>query len=500
MDRPGVPGGPGGAPVPEESLDPRDWEAMRALGRRMVDDMVDYLRTVRERPPWRHAPDDVIERFRAELPLDGASPEEIYEEFRRYVLPYPVGNIHPRFWGWVHGTGTLFGAFAELLGASMNPNTGGRDFHSAVYVERQVIDWIKEMLHFPPGAGGILTTGCSAANLIGLAVARHAKAGFDVREEGLQGARPRRMVYASTEIHGSVQKAVELLGLGRESLRHLPVDEGFRVKPEAIEEAIRRDREAGLRPFCIAGAAGTTNTGAIDDLARLADIAAREGLWFHVDASFGAWAAIVPDLRSPVDGMERADSIAFDLHKWMYLPYDIGGVLVRSDELHRSAFSLMPPYLARGKGGRGLAGGDIPWFTDYGFELSRGFRALKVWMSLKEHGVRKYARLIRQNVEQARYLAGLVAAAPELELAAPVPLNIVCFRYAPPGTPPESLDPINRRIVIELQERGIAVPSGTTLRGHYVIRAAITNHRSRREDFDLLVKEAIRIGKESSGE
>ncbi|MFH1681216.1 MAG: aminotransferase class V-fold PLP-dependent enzyme [Candidatus Eisenbacteria bacterium] len=481
---------------PEETLDPEDWESMRALGRRMIDDMIDHARTVRERPPWRHAPEEVRERFRAPLPADPSPPEEIYEEFRAFILPYPVGNIHPRFWGWVHGTGTVLGAFAELLAASMNPNTGGRDFHSAIYVERQVIDWLKEMLGYPAGGSGLLTTGCSAANLIGLAVARNAKADRDMRKEGLQACRRRMVLYASEEIHSSVQKSAELLGLGSDGLRLLPVDGEFRIDIGALEEAIQRDRREGHLPFSVVGAAGTTNTGAIDDLDALAEICRKEDLWFHVDGAFGVWAALDPDLRRLVKGIDRADSLAFDLHKWMYMPYDIGGVLVRSEKEHLRTFALTPAYLAHGEGGRGLAGGDLPWFTDYGFELSRGFRALKAWMSLRHHGVRKYARLVRQNVEQARYLARLVEEAPELEMLAPVTLNVVCFRFVPRGADEAALDLLNERIVVELQERGIAVPSGTTIRGRYAIRVANTNHRSRREDFDLLVRETIQVGKE----
>jgi aromatic-L-amino-acid decarboxylase len=481
---------------PEKTLDPDDWESMRKLGHKMLDDMMDYIKTVRERPAWQHVPERVKAHFRSAVPHDPQPPEEIYEEFVEKVLPYPMGNIHPRFWGWILGTGTVMGAFAELLAASMNTNTGGGANHVANHVEKQVVDWIKEMLEYPTSASGVLTSGCSAANIIGLTVARNAKAGFDLRRKGVQRAPQRMMLYASQEVHSSIQKAVELLGLGSEALRLLPVNDYFQIDIETLKTAIAKDREDGYLPFCVVGAAGTTNTGGIDDLEALADLCQQENLWFHVDGAFGAWAKIAPKARNKVVGIERADSLALDLHKWMYMPYEIGCILVRHEKQHRKVFSLTPDYLAHGEGRLGLTGGDLPWFSDYGFQLSRGFRALKAWMSLKEHGSRKYARIIQQNIDQAVYLGDLVNASPELELSAPVTLNVVCFRYVAPTMDDAELDELNRRIAIELQEQGVAVLSSTVICGKIVLRAANTNHRSRREDFDILVREVLRIGRE----
>jgi len=478
----------------EETLDPEDWESMRALGHRMLDDMLDHIKSIREGPVWQHAPDRVKAHFDKPIPLEPQSPEAIYQEFLENVLPYPIGNTHPRFWGWAFGSGTVLGSLADFLGSLMNTNSGDLDHHSAIHVEKQVLDWLKEMLGFPASASGLLTSGCSVANLIGLAVARNAKAGYDLRREGVQ-ATPRGMVlYASSEIHSSVQKSVELLGLGSDALRYVPVEEDFRIDLQSLKSAITQDRQDGLQPFCVVGAAGTVNTGAFDDLEALADICAQEELWLHVDGAFGAWAVLSSDVKDQVAGMKRADSLAFDLHKWMYMPYEIGCILVRDSQAHRDAFSLTPVYLGRSGDGRGLTGGDLPWLTDYDFHLSRGFRALKAWMSLKEHGVRKYGRLIQQNIDQARYLGALVQKSPELELVAPVTLNVVCFRYIGPGLEETSLDDLNKNILVELQEEGIAVLSGTTVRGKYVLRVGHTNHRTRREDFDLLVSEVIRLG------
>jgi glutamate/tyrosine decarboxylase-like PLP-dependent enzyme len=300
-------------------------------------------------------------------------------------------------------------------------------------------------------------------------------------------------MYASAQTHNSVDKAVRLLGLGQRGLRAIPVDGEHRISLAALEEAIREDRAAGLRPCCVVGNAGTVNTGAIDDLAALADLCARERLWFHVDGAFGALVALSEKLRPLVLGMERADSIAFDLHKWMYMPYDIGCILVRDPEAHQRPFTTHASYLSR------LPRGAAPIDRDPGTlgpELSSELRGLKAWLLLKEHGAGKYGRLIEQNVAQAAYLADRVRATPELELMAPVPLNIVCFRYRGDGSGGVDLDQLNTELLMGLQERGIAVPSQTMLGGRFALRVAIVNHRSRREDFDLLVDKSVELGRE----
>jgi len=474
----------------EESLDPRDWEEIRALGQQMVDDMIEYLRTVRERPVWQPIPAELSREFQQPLPHAPRPLGEVYAEFKEKVLPYPTGNIHPRFWAWVMGNGTVTGMLAEMLAAGFNPNQGGGS-QSGNLVELQVISWCKEMLGFPASASGLLVSGGSMANLVGLTVARNSRAGYDVREEGIGGApRPLR-IYASTEVHSCVHKAVELLGLGRRSLRLIGVNSDFTIDVEQLKRAIREDRERGLLPLCVVGSAGTVNTGATDPLDALADLCAEEGLWFHVDGAFGALVALSPELRNMVKGMERADSLAFDMHKWMYMPYEVGCTLVRDSEAHRQAFALTPHYLEHTS--RGIAGAEM-WFSDYGVQLSRGFRALKVWMSIQENGIDKFGRLIQQNVAQARYLHSRVASTRELELVAGVPLNIVCFRYVGSLNDAAAIDELNKELLLRLHEGGIAAPSYATINGKYTLRVCITNHRSTKGDFDLLVREVVRLG------
>ncbi|WP_321505654.1 pyridoxal-dependent decarboxylase [uncultured Methanoregula sp.] len=478
----------------EETLDPGDWASMRALGHRIVDDTMDYIETIRDHPVWQHAPPQVKAHFEGPPPSGPATPGAVYREYIDYILPYQVGNSHPRFWGWVAGSGTVMGAYAELLAASTDAVSGSFSYVSNNYVEMQVVEWCRALLGFPPGTSGLITSGCSSSTLIGLAVARNTMAGHDVRAQGMHGAGKQMTLYCSEEAHSSIQKAVELLGFGNDSLRRVPVNESLQIDIPSLREMIATDRARDFCPICVIGAAGTTNTGAIDDLNAIADICAEERCWFHVDGAFGAWAAIAPEYRHLVAGMERADSLAFDLHKWMYLAYPIACVLVRDARAHRNAFSLTPTYLAHGEGDRGLTGVDVPWLSDYGFELSRGFLALKAWMTIKEQGTDKYGRLIQQNIDQAHYLEGLVRDASELELALPVSLNIVNFRYLQPGLSDARLNDLNKQIETGLQEQGIAVPSTVSIRGRKYLHVAITNHRSRRDDFDLLVREVIRIG------
>jgi aromatic-L-amino-acid/L-tryptophan decarboxylase len=474
------------------SLDPADWESYRKLAHETLDEAIDYIRNVRDRPVWLPVPEDIKRRLQEPLPLEGQSIGKTCQDFRELILPYATGNIHPRFWGWVHGTGLATGLISEMMAAAMNSNCGGRD-HGAVYVERRVIDWFRQIMGYPETASGLLVSGTSMGNVIGLAVARNAHIGAGARTQGVVGFPKKLITYASAEAHSSLAKSLELLGLGSSSLHKIPVTAKFSMDIDALREAIKRDSLAGLQPFCVVGCAGTVNTGGMDDLEAVSEICSAEGLWFHVDGAFGAMCSLSDNLKPLVRGIDRSDSLAFDFHKWMYVQYDAGCVLVRDGRLHKQAFATRPEYLQHSD--RGLAGGG-EWFTDLGPELSRSFRALKIWFALKEHGVRRFAEAIERNCEQAKDLASTISRNPELELMAEPTLNIVCFRFRPNGLDEAGVDELNRYVVSELQERGIAAPSTTRIHGKLSIRVAIANHRSRREDFELLLRSVETIGAE----
>ena len=473
----------------EESLDPEDWGAFRSLAHEALDKAIDSLESVRSRPVWKPVPEEVRARLCHPLPLEGQGLAKTLDEFQELIFPYSTGNTHPRFFGWVHGTGTASGIVAETMAAAMNSNCGGRD-HGAVYVERSVIDWSKQMFGYPEGSSGVLVSGTSMATLVALTVARH-HAIARVRQAGISGAAASLVAYTSSEAHESITKAFEVLGLGSSALRRVPVNPDCSMNLEALRAAIQADRMAGMSPFCIIATAGTVNTGALDDLEAIARICVEEGAWFHVDGAFGALAVLDERLKHLVSGIELADSIAFDFHKWLHVPYDAGCVLIRRGDLHRAALSTRPSYLEGAD--RGLSGGGT-WFCEYGIELSRSFRALKVWFALKEFGAKRFGKCIRRNCEQASYLSGLVRLQPRLELLIEPVLNIVCFRYIDPSLDAPDLDHLNSEIVSDLHESGIAAPSTTRVNGKLAIRIAITNHRSTREDFRILVDGVLAMG------
>jgi aromatic-L-amino-acid decarboxylase len=448
----------------------------------MLEDMLDYLQNIRQRPVWQPIPDRVRASFDEPLPQKPGDLLAIHETFMQQILPYAVGNAHPGFMGWVHGGGTVAGMFAEMLAAGLNANLGGRD-QMPIEIERQVTRWVQTLFGFPRSAAGLFVTGTSMANLIGVLVARTAALGCDVRHQGLGGRR--LTAYASTSVHACIAKAMDIAGLGTNALRTIPVNNRFELDTSVLRNAIERDRNDGFLPFLVVGTAGTVDVGAIDDLARIADIAEQTGLWFHVDGALGALAKLAPDLAPRLTGIERADSIAFDFHKWGQVPYDAGFILVKDGALHQDSFSNPAPYLSRGAA---MAGGG-PWPCDFGPDLSRSFRALKAWFTIKAYGAEKLGQVISHTCELAQYLKTRIEENPVLELLAPVALNIICFRYCC-----ENADQVNEKLVAQLQESGICAPSTTLINGHVAIRAAIVNHRTTRHDIDALIETTCALG------
>lgn len=461
-------------------LDPDDWEEFRAQSHKALDGMIDYLRDVRKRPVWRQAPQEAKERFRRALPLEGRAFSEALNDFERFIKPYATGNTHPLFMGWVHGAGTPVGMIADMLAAGLNSNCGGRN-HIAIDVERQIASWMAQAFGFPPEASGLFVTGTSMANFLSLLVARqHAFGEKDVRLNGLQASDSHLIAYTSREAHNCVRQAMELAGLGARNLRLIASDERRAMRVGDLRRAIAADRKAGLLPFLIVGTAGSVDTGAIDPLDRLADVAHQEDIWFHIDGAFGALGMLSPALKPLLKGLERADSIAFDFHKWLQVPYDAGFFLVRDPKAHRSAFAANAAYLTRAQ--RGLAMGDT-WPCDLGPDLSRGFRALKTWFTIEVFGAQRLGQCMEQSCCMARRLESRIATSRDLFMRAPVTLNIVCF-----GVKDDPDGALAREIVMDLHERGEAAPSLTLLDGVPAIRAAIINHRTREADIDSFVE------------
>jgi len=476
---------------PEETLDPADWDEVRALAHQMIDHSVDQLSQLRDRPVWQPMPDEVRKAFKSPVPTKATPLAEVYQEMQKNLTPYPMGNTHPRFWGWYMGASNFTGALGDFLAAINGSNLGGGNT-SATELDRQVVSWLKDLMGFSESASGTLTSGGSMANAIGLNLARNKMAGVDVRREGVTSLPQPLRYYASDQSHSSSQKALELLGLGSNSLRLVPTDAQLRMDLTELKSMIAEDRANGLRPACVIATAGTTNAGAIDDSNAIAAICQREGLWFHVDGCIGALLKLSPQHSRLVAGIEKADSLALDLHKWLHAPFEVGCALVRDAKQHFAALNLHGPYLEAKP--RGVSAGEF--LFDYSYELTRGFKALKIWMSLKEQGTEKFGRLIDQNIAQAHYLTKLIEDEPKLELMAPTVINIVSFRFRGAGGDAAKLKSLNSEIMLRLQEEGTAVITDTTLQGRYCLRAAIANHRTKREDLDLLVAEVIRLGEE----
>jgi aromatic-L-amino-acid decarboxylase len=477
-------------------------DAIRHVGHLVVELITQHLTSLPERPVFTPFPPALAERFlSADIPHAGQHPEEILAEFARDVEPYPFGNGHPRFYGWVNSPPSVMGIFAEALAAAMNPSVAGGN-HAATYVERQVLNWFKSLLGFPASGMGLLVSGGSIATLTGLAVARHvqltAKLGVDVRAAGLHSVGRHLRVYTSPEGHSCIRKAVELLGLGSDNLRLVPVDAQRCMQAHALEAAIQQDLADGHLPIAVAASAGTTNSGAIDPLTALRHLCDRYGLWLHVDGAYGAPAILSSRYRQELEPIALADSVALDPHKWLYIPVEAGLVLIRDGQAMRDTFSLVPPYLRNDGTTDEIFG--LPWFSEYGVQQTRGFRALKVWMSLKHHGLSGYTEAIERDLALAEHFAHLVDASPDLQRLA-AGLSVVCFRYAPPQWRADAkrLDALNKTLLETLQRHGQAFLSSTTLDGTFVLRACIINPRTTPEDLEYLVTLVRELGAQLAG-
>ena len=475
---------------------------LRQTGYRVVDLLAGYLTALQEKPVFSPMSGDEAARCQAApLPIDGTAIEALLDDFQRNIAPHPFGNGHARFFGWVNSPPAPVAVLAELLAAGMNPSVAGGN-HAAVYVERAVVNWFKSLLGFPDTSMGLLTSGGSGAALTALAVARHvacAKAGRSVREDGLQGARMKLVVYRSAETHSCHQKAVEVLGIGSGNLRTVPCDGALRMSPRHLDAFIREDLTDGRIPVAVVANAGTVNTGAIDPLDDIANVCRAYGVWLHVDGAYGAPAILAERYKAPLSQVSRADSVALDPHKWLYVPVEAGMVLVRNAQAMRDTFSLVPPYLRTDGNEEGVQG--PPWFSEFGVQQTRGFRALKIWMAMRYFGVNGYRSLIEHDIEMADYLARRVRAAPGFQVREPTSLSIVCFRYAPrtPGCDDAQLTALNKRILSHVQLGGAAFLSGTVIDNRFWLRACVVNPLTTRADIDLLVG-AVLAATECAGE
>jgi aromatic-L-amino-acid/L-tryptophan decarboxylase len=472
-------------------------EEFRRLGHRAVDLMADCLAGIAAGPVFTPmTPEARADLLTEVLPETGGEPNAILERFAATVLPHPMGNGHPRFFGWVNSPPSPIGAVADFIAAAMNPSCAGGD-HAAIYVERAATRWLMELLSFPiDGSMGLLVSGGSMATVTCLAAARQRAAsamGWNVRTDGLQSGRPRLVLYMSAEGHSCVRKAAELLGLGSDAVRILPPDGDFRLDPGAVAEAVARDRAAGLVPFCVVASAGTVSTGAVDPLDELADLCTSQGLWLHVDGAYGSIAAVAPERAARFRGLARADSIALDPHKWLSVPVECGAALLRDGAVLRDAFSLVPAYL-RTEEGKGFGG--LPWFSEYGAQQTRGFRALKLWMTLRHLGRQGVQRLVSRHLALATRLAELIDAAPDLERLAPVELSIVCFRFARRGDElgGPALDALNKRIMECLQAEGRAFVTNAVLRDRFALRACVLHYATSESDLRMLVDTVREVG------
>ncbi|WP_406361377.1 pyridoxal phosphate-dependent decarboxylase family protein [Streptomyces sp. NBC_01579] len=459
---------------------------LRKAVRAAADLAADHLAGVAECPVWRPVSEaDRTWLTRQPLPAGSRPLADLLDEVRDRILPYPMGNGHPRFFGWVNSPPSPAGVLVAPLAAAMNPSCAGGD-HSGVLLERTAVRWLAELVGFPhlPGAG-LLTSGASMATVVALATARHhafRDQGHDVRETGLYGHRPLAL-YVSAEAHSCLRKAAELLGLGTRYLRTVPVDAAFRTDTGELRRLIAADQRAGVRPFFVAASAGTVNTGAVDPLDDIAAIALEHGLWFHIDGAYGALGILADDAAPGYAGLERADSLALDPHKWLGVPIDAGCILFREPAGPRDAFSLVPPYL------RDENAGELGWFSEYGTEQTRPFRALRVWATIAHLGRDGIVDLVQHTTRLARTLAELIEASDDFELLAPVVTSVAAFRHCPPALDTDRTEALNEAIPAAVQRRGHAFLTGTRISGAAALRACVLHPGTTKDDLTVLLDE-----------
>ncbi|MGB1285313.1 MAG: pyridoxal phosphate-dependent decarboxylase family protein [Aggregatilineales bacterium] len=456
-------------------------EEFRQLAYQAVDMLADRMAAQQNHNAKirRPVPDMLKERFMAQpAPETGASPETLLDAVRTDIFPYPMGNASPRFFAWVNSPPAPLGIIAEMLAAGHNPSVAGGD-HSATYVEHAVLNWLKTIMGYSAESGSILTSGGSVANLVGLAVMRHVKSAGNIREQGFMAESAPMVVYASEQGHSCIQKAIEILGIGNENLRRVRVDADFRMDMDDLREKIAIDKAAGLRPVCVAASAGTVNTGAIDPLSAIADICETNDLWFHVDGAYGAVGILDETVASLYSGIDRADSIALDPHKWLYVPIECGCTLVRDKQAMRDTFSLVPEYVRDDR--------EMPWFMEFGIQQTRSFRALKLWMVMQQIGLDGYRELITRDIELRKSLDEKIAARDDFEHIASGDLSITCFRYAPAGIAEEQLNQLNTDLLDIVQREGQFFLTKTILNNKTVLRVCIVNFRTTDNDLEVLL-------------
>ncbi len=476
-------------------------EEFRAAGHMLVDRIAEFLGSIEERPVTSGESAQTIRSLLGEVsaPENGTPAKKLLEETAKLMLEHSLLNAHPRYWGYITPSPAPIGALGDLLAASFNPNVGARILSPlATEIERQAIRWIAELIGYPNDCGGLLVSGGNMANFVAFIAARKAKASWNVRSSGMAGARARRLrVYASSETHTWIQKATDLFGLGTDSIGAIAVDDEGRAQPAALKKQISEDREKGDFPFLVVGTAGTVSTGAVDPLRELAAICREQGLWFHVDAAYGGFAAVLPDASPELRAIGLADSVAVDPHKWLYAPLEAGCTLVRDRGALHDAFSYAPPYYHFSSD----PGEDVINYYDYGPQNSRGFRALKVWLCLRQAGRRGYQKMIAQDIALAKELYRAVSEHPQLE-AFSQGLSITTFRYVPrdirlaPARDEAYLAKLNRELLTRLQKGGQAFVSNAVVRGAFVLRACIVNFRTSLNDVRALPSIVARLGED----